>query len=129
MLCESCCCLVAELCQTLCDPVDCSIPGFRVLSYLLEDFAECESYVYANAVVTYSMGGIHSCTSSLCLEHFSNIQISVLPKFNKHNTMVLKINPSKMLSFKCHLIYFPKWLRLYYSSNQYLTASSLQNEN
>ena len=73
--------------------MDCSIPGFRVLSYLLEEFAECESYVYTNAVVTCSMGGIHICTSSLCLEQFSNIQISVLPKLTKHNTVVLKINP------------------------------------
>ena len=27
---------VAQLCLTLCDPVDCSTPGFPVLPYLLE---------------------------------------------------------------------------------------------
>ena len=31
-----CCCLVAQLCPTLCNPMDCSRPGFPVLHYLLE---------------------------------------------------------------------------------------------
>ena len=30
------CCLVAQSCPPLCDPMDCSIPGFHVLHYLLE---------------------------------------------------------------------------------------------
>ena len=30
------CCWVTESCPTLCDPIDCSIPGFPVLHYLLE---------------------------------------------------------------------------------------------
>ena len=33
---SDCCCSVAKLCPTLCDPVDCSTPGFPVLHYLLE---------------------------------------------------------------------------------------------
>ena len=31
-----CCCLVAQSCLTLCDPMDCSTRGFFVLHYLLE---------------------------------------------------------------------------------------------
>ena len=31
-----CCCLVAKLCPTLCDAMDCSRPGFPVLHYLPE---------------------------------------------------------------------------------------------
>ena len=31
-----CCCSVAQLCPTLCDPMDCSTPGFPVLHHLLE---------------------------------------------------------------------------------------------
>ena len=31
-----CCCSVAKSCATLCDPMDCSMPGFFVLHYLLE---------------------------------------------------------------------------------------------
>ena len=31
-----CCCWVAKLCPTLCDPMDCSMPSFSVLHYLPE---------------------------------------------------------------------------------------------
>ena len=31
-----CCCLVAQSCPTLCDPMDCSMPGFPVLHHLPE---------------------------------------------------------------------------------------------
>ena len=33
---EAYCCSVAQSCATLCDPMDCSTPGFSVLHYLLE---------------------------------------------------------------------------------------------
>ena len=33
---SSCCCTVAKLSLTLCDPMDCSTPGFSVLHYLWE---------------------------------------------------------------------------------------------
>ena len=33
---SSCCCSVAQLCPPLCDPVDCSMPGFPALHYLPE---------------------------------------------------------------------------------------------
>ena len=31
-----CCCSLTQLCPTLCDPMDCSMPGFLVLHHLLE---------------------------------------------------------------------------------------------
>ena len=37
--CGCCCCSVAQLCLTLCNPMDCSTPGFPDLHYFLE-FAE-----------------------------------------------------------------------------------------
>ena len=37
-----CCCLVTKLSLTLCSPVDCSVPGFPVLHYLLK-FAQTMS--------------------------------------------------------------------------------------
>ena len=40
-----CCCSVAKLCLTLCDPMDCSIPGFPVLHYLLEFAQTCVHWV------------------------------------------------------------------------------------
>ena len=33
---DLCCCSLAKSCQTLCDPMDCSTPGFPVLHSLLE---------------------------------------------------------------------------------------------
>ena len=36
-----CCCLVTKSCLTFCDPLDCSMPGFPVLHYLLK-FAQTQ---------------------------------------------------------------------------------------
>ena len=33
---DFCCCSVTQLCLTICDPMDCSTPGFPVLHHLLE---------------------------------------------------------------------------------------------
>jgi len=33
---DPCCCSVTKSCLALCDPMDCSMPGFGVLHYLLE---------------------------------------------------------------------------------------------
>ena len=33
---EAVCCSVTQLCPTLCDPMDCSMPGFPVLHHLPE---------------------------------------------------------------------------------------------
>ena len=33
---QVCCCSVAQSCPTLCDPMDCSMPGFLVLHHLPE---------------------------------------------------------------------------------------------
>ena len=40
---------VAQLCQTLCDPMDCSTPGFPVLHYLLE-FAQSRVHWVGDAI-------------------------------------------------------------------------------
>ena len=34
--CDCCCCSVAQSCQTLCDPMDCSTPGLPAPQHLLE---------------------------------------------------------------------------------------------
>ena len=36
MLCCCCCCSAIQSCPTLCDPMNCSMPGFTVLHYLPE---------------------------------------------------------------------------------------------
>ena len=40
--------LVAQLCLTLCDPMDCSMPGFPVLHYLLLKLMSIESMIPSN---------------------------------------------------------------------------------
>ena len=44
-----CCCSVAKLCLTLCDPVDCSTPGFPVLHHLPE-FAQTHARWTGDAI-------------------------------------------------------------------------------
>ena len=44
-----CCCSVAQSCPTLCDPMDCSTPGFPVLHHLLE-FAQTHVHWVGDAI-------------------------------------------------------------------------------
>ena len=44
-----CCCSVAKSCPTLCDPMNCSTPGFPVLHYLLE-FTQTHVHWVADAI-------------------------------------------------------------------------------
>ena len=46
---DCCCCSVARSCPTLCDPMDCSTPGFPVLHHLLE-FAQTHDYWVGDAI-------------------------------------------------------------------------------
>ena len=52
---DCCCCSVSESCPTLCDPMDCSIPGLFVLHHLLE---LAQTHVYpptiSSSVVLFS---------------------------------------------------------------------------
>ena len=43
------CCSVAQSCPTLCDPMDCSTPGFPVLHYLLK-FAQTHVHWLSDAI-------------------------------------------------------------------------------
>ena len=44
-----CCCLVAKSCLPLCDPMNCSTPGFPVL-HLLPEFAQTHIYWVSDAI-------------------------------------------------------------------------------
>ena len=52
----SCCCSVTQLCLTLCDPMDCSMPGFPVLHHLPE-FAQnpCPLRQWGHPVISSSL--------------------------------------------------------------------------
>ena len=45
----ACCCSVIQLCLTLCNPMDCSMPGFPVLHYLPE-FAQTHVHWVSNTI-------------------------------------------------------------------------------
>ena len=44
-----CYCSLAKLCPTLCNPMDCSVPGFPVLNHLLE-FAKIHVHSVSDAI-------------------------------------------------------------------------------
>ena len=46
---QACCCSVSKSCPTLCDPMNCSMPGFPVLHYLLE-FAQTHVHWVGDAL-------------------------------------------------------------------------------
>ena len=45
----NCCCSVAKSCPTLCDPMDCSTPGFPVL-HCLPEFAQIHVHLVGDAI-------------------------------------------------------------------------------
>ena len=49
---ESHCCSVAQMCPTLCDPMDCSTPGFPVLHHLSE-FAQIHVHWVSDTIQCY----------------------------------------------------------------------------
>ena len=48
-LCCFCCCSVSQLCPTLCNPMDCSMPGFSVPHYLPE-FTQTHVHWFGDAI-------------------------------------------------------------------------------
>ena len=59
-----CCCSFAKLCQTVCDPIDCSTPGFPVLHHLPE-FAE----IHVLESVMLSNHSSSAALFSFCLQY------------------------------------------------------------
>ena len=58
-----CCCSVAQLCQTLCDPMDCRTSGFPVLHYL-QEFAQTHIHWVDDAIQPSHPVSPFSCVSS-----------------------------------------------------------------
>ena len=59
-----CCCLVAKSCPTLCDPINCSMPGFPVFHYLPGFVQTHVSYVSDAIQSSYPLSPCLSCPQS-----------------------------------------------------------------
>ena len=96
--CDFCCCPVAKSCPTLCDPMDCSIPGSPVLHYLLE-FAQIYAH-WANDAIQPSHP-LHP--SSLLPSVFPSIRVFYI-RWPKYWHFSFSTRPSRdysgLISFK-----------------------------
>ena len=65
-----CCCSITKSCLTLCNPMDCSTPGFPILCYLREfvQFMNIESVIPSNHLIL-------CCPLLLCLSIFPSIRV------------------------------------------------------
>ena len=62
---DCCCCSVAQSCPTLCDPTDCSTPGFPVLHYLLEFTQTYRLSQWYYPTISSSLTPFSSCPQSV----------------------------------------------------------------
>ena len=67
------CCSVAQLCLTLCDPMDCSMPAFPVLHYLLE-FAQTRAHWVNDTIQPSCLLSPHSPSALSLSQHPGNFQ-------------------------------------------------------
>ena len=101
---EKCCCSVAKSCLTLCDPMDCSTPGFPVLHYLPE-FAQthvhwvCDSIQPSHPLSSPSLPSIFP-----SIRVFSN-ESSLPIKWPKYLSFSFNISPSNEHSIGISNIY------------------------
>ena len=100
----SCCCSVTQLCPTLCDPMDCSTPGFPVLHYFPEfvHLLSIESMMPSNhLILCHPLLLLHSIFPTIRV--FSNE--SALPmRWPNYWSFSFSISPSseysELISFK-----------------------------
>jgi len=91
-----CCCSVAKLCPTLCDPMDCSMPGFPVLHYLPE-FAQTHLPWVSDAI--QPSHPLSSCSSpALSLSQHQGLFHWVGSLHQAVKTLELQLHPK---SFQC----------------------------
>ena len=60
----SCCCSVAKLCLTFCDPMDCSTPGFPILHCLRVCSNSCPFSRWCHPTISSSVAPFSSCPQS-----------------------------------------------------------------
>ena len=90
-------CSVTQLCLTLCDPADCSAPGFSVLHYLPE-FAQTHVHWVSDAL-SPSIVSFSSCLQSFPAS--GSFPVSWL--FNQVTKEVSRKWQLLLVSFSCHV--------------------------
>ena len=70
---NTCCCLVAKSCLTLCDLMDCSTPGLQSLtvSRSLPKFMSIESVILSNHLIKHLTVFIHGTTKAILTRSFA----------------------------------------------------------
>ena len=96
-----CCCSVTKSCPTLCEPMDCSIPGFPVLHYLLE-FAQIHihwsmilfnhlisDFPFSSSPQSFPTPGSFLMQSALCIRwpKYWSFSFSISPS-NEHSGLI-----------------------------------------
>ena len=97
-----CCCSVAKLCLTLCDPIDCSMPGSFVLHYLPE-FAQ----IYVHWVTLFKHL-IFCCPPLLLPSIFHSISVFS----NEHSYKATSISHS-LHTYPHHFIVTPNFIKCF----------------
>ena len=98
------CCVVVHLCLTLCNPMDCSTPGFPVLHYLLQfvQIMSIESVVPSNHLVLHHPFLLLPSIFP-CIRIFSNESLFSI-KWTKYWSFSFSISPSseysRLISFR-----------------------------
>ena len=98
-----CCCSIVQLCLTLCDPVDCSMPELPVLHHLLE-FAQVHVHCIGDAIQPSHLL-IPSSPSALNLSQhqgpeYWSFSFSISPSKEYSGLISLKINCFDLLAFQ-----------------------------
>ena len=95
---------VAEWCLTLCNPMDCSMPGFPVYHQLLE-LTKIHVHWVGDTTISSSVVPFSSCPQSLPASVFSN-ESTLHMRWLKYWSFSFSISPSKehpgMISFRMH---------------------------
>ena len=99
-------CSVAESCPTLCDPVDCSVPGFPVLHYLLEFAETCVYWVDDTMQSSYPLSPLSPSALFPSIRVFSSESARPIrwPKYWSFSFSISASNEySRLISFRIDL--------------------------
>ena len=99
---KACCCYcsVAQLCLTLCDPTNCSMPGFPVLHYLLNllKLISMSLRRWYHSTMSSFVASLSSCPQSFQTSGFFCNESSLCIRWPKYWSFSFSISPSKEYS-------------------------------